>query len=67
MTHRCATVTTHFEQCKLQLNTPVPYSTYYKPMGDLPYISSEQGELIIHNELIYKYTMYKLPIPVQEL
>ncbi len=21
----------------------VPYSTYYKPMGDLPYISSEQG------------------------
>ncbi len=20
-----------------------PYSTYYKPMGDLPYISSEQG------------------------
>ncbi len=21
----------------------IPYSTYYKPMGDLPYISSEQG------------------------
>ncbi len=21
----------------------VPYSTYYKPMGDLPYITSEQG------------------------
>ncbi len=32
----------------------VPYSTYYKPMGDLPYISSEQGGLIIHTELIYE-------------
>ncbi len=21
----------------------IPYSMYYKPMGDLPYISSEQG------------------------
>ncbi len=30
------------------------YSTYYKPMGDLPYTSSEQGGLtcIIHTELI---------------
>ncbi len=44
----------------------VPYSTFYKPMGDLPYISSEQGGLIIHNELIYEYTIYKRPIPVQE-
>ncbi len=24
------------------LFTQVPYSMYYKPMGDLPYISSEQ-------------------------
>ncbi len=36
-------------------------------MGDLPYISSEQGELIIHTELIYEYTIYKRPIPVQDL
>ncbi len=35
-----------------------PYSTYYKPMGDLPYISSEQGGLIIRTELIYVYTLY---------
>ncbi len=29
------------------------YSTYYyKPMGDLPYISSEQGGLIIRTKLI---------------
>ncbi len=29
-------------------------------MGDLPYISSEQGGgLIIHTELIYEYTIYK--------
>ncbi len=33
-------------------------------MGDLPYISSEQGGLIIRSQLIYEYTMYK---PVQEL
>ncbi len=26
-------------------------------MGDLPYISSEQGGLIIHTELIYEYTV----------
>ncbi len=32
----------------------VPHSTYYKPMGDLPYISSEQGGLIIHTELKYE-------------
>ncbi len=41
---------------------------YYKYMGDLPYISSEQGHgLIIRTELIYKYTIYKRPIPIQEL
>ncbi len=27
-------------------------------MGDLPYISSEQGGLIIHTELIYEYIPY---------
>ncbi len=33
---------------------------YYKPMGDLPYISSEQGAgLIIHHGLIMRITMYK--------
>ncbi len=36
-------------------------------MGDLPYISSEQGGLIICTELIYEYTLYKRPIPIQEL
>ncbi len=38
-----------------QVTIAVPYSTYYKhkPMGDLPYISSEQGGLIIRSELIY--------------
>ncbi len=42
----------------------VPYSTYYKPMGALPYISSEQGGgLKIHSELIYENTIYKRPIP----
>ncbi len=42
----------------------VQYSTYYKlkPMGDLPYISSEQGELIIRTELIYELPR---PIPIQ--
>ncbi len=45
---------------------PVPYSTYYKPMGNLPYISSEQGGLIIRTELIYEYAI-KRPIPTQEL
>ncbi len=40
---------------------------YYKPVGDLPYISSEQGGLIIRTELIYKYTIYKRPKPRQEL
>ncbi len=34
---------------------PYIYSTYYKPMGDLPYVSSEQGGLIIHTELIYEF------------
>ncbi len=47
--------------------TVVPYSTYYKPMGDLPYISSEQGGLIISSEFIYEYTAYKRPIPIQEV
>ncbi len=28
----------------------IPYSIYYKPMGDLPYISSEQG--------VGSYTVY---------
>ncbi len=36
-------------------------------MGDLPYISSEAGGLIIRTELIYEYTIHKRPIPVQEL
>ncbi len=46
----------------------VPYhSTYYKPIGDLPYIRSEQGGLIICTELIYEYTISKLPIPIQKL
>ncbi len=46
----------------------VLYSTYYKPMGDLSYISSEQGGgLIIHTELIYEYIVYKHSIPIQEL
>ncbi len=27
---------------------------YYKPMGDLHYISSEQGGLIIRTEFIYE-------------
>ncbi len=37
-------------------------------MGDLPYISSEQGGgLIIRTELIYVFTIYKRPIPIQEL
>ncbi len=43
---------------------------YYKPMGDLPYISSEQGGGFINlsTELIYEYTIYyKRPIPIQEL
>ncbi len=34
-------------------------------MGDLPYISSEQGGLIICTELIYEYTIYKRPIPMK--
>ncbi len=38
---------------------PVPYTTYYKPMGDLPYINSEQGGgLIIRTELIYELPAY---------
>ncbi len=28
---------------------------YYKPMGDLAYIGSEQGGLIIRSELIYEF------------
>ncbi len=40
----------------------VPYSTYYKPMGDLPYISSEQ-----EGGLIMRITICKRPIPIQEL
>ncbi len=37
--------------------TAFTYSTYYKRMGDLPYISSEQGGLIIRTKLIYEYTI----------
>ncbi len=37
----------------------IPYSTYYKPMGDLSYISSEQGGgLIIHHGLIIRTIRY---------
>ncbi len=41
--------------------------TYYKPMGNLFYINSEQGALLIRTEHIYEYTIYKHPIPIQEL
>ncbi len=42
----------------MKLIKPLPYITYYKPMGNLPYISSEQGGgLIIRTELIYEYTI----------
>ncbi len=47
---------------KLLERKHVPYSTYYKPMGDLPYISSEQG-----GGLIMRITIYKRLIPIQEL
>ncbi len=50
----------------------IPYTTYYKPMGNLPYISSEQGGgLIIHiglytNNLIisvlYLYQNFELKV-----
>ncbi len=33
----------------------VPYSKYYKPMGNLPYISSEQGVGIV--SLLREYTI----------
>ncbi len=39
-----------------RLASSIPYSMYYKPMDDLPYISSEQGGLIVHTELIYEYS-----------
>ncbi len=47
----------------------LPYSMYYKPMGDLPYISSEQGGgLIIRTyEFPIHVHVYKRPIPIQEL
>ncbi len=36
-------------------------------MGDVHYISSEQGGgLIIRTKLIYEYTIYKRPVPIQE-
>ncbi len=42
--------------------------SHCKPMGYLPYTSSEQvGGLIIHTELIYEYTIYRRPIPIQAL
>ncbi len=41
---------------RMKLHVHVPYNTYYEPMGDLPYISPEQGGgLRIHTELIYEY------------
>ncbi len=44
--------------------TFIPYCTYYKPMGDLPYINSEKGGgLIIRSRLIYEYTICKHPMP----
>ncbi len=63
---------THTCTCVHVLHTDqriyIPYITYYKPMGDLPYISSEQGGgLIIHQGLIMQITIYKHPIPIQEL
>ncbi len=47
----------------------MPYSTYYKSMGDRPYISSEQGGLTNYNTyLAYIWiTIYKHPIPIQDL
>ncbi len=39
-------------------------------MGDLTYISSEQGGGLVHViriELMYEYTIYKRRIPIQEL
>ncbi len=45
----------HQLQAYLGVAVHVPYSMYYKPMDDLPYISSEQeGGLIIRAELIYE-------------
>ncbi len=42
---------------------------YYKPMSDLPYISSEQGVLIIRTELIIESNVIlcKRPIPYARL
>ncbi len=38
----------------------LPYSTYYKPMGDLPSSALNRGGgLIMHSRLIYKYAIYK--------
>ncbi len=46
----------------------LPYSTCYKPMGDRPYVSSEQGGgFTIHQGLIMRITIYKRLIPIQEL
>ncbi len=43
-------------------------STYYKPVSDLLTSALNRGcVLIIHTELIYEYTIYKRPIPIQEL
>ncbi len=43
----------------------LPYSTYYKP--PLHRLLNRGGRLIIRTELIYEYTIYKCPIPIQEL
>ncbi len=55
---------TPYSILQVQVHMLLPYSTYCKPMGDLPYISSEQGGwLIIHHGLIMRITIYKRPIP----
>ncbi len=44
----------------------LPCSAYYKPMGDLSYISSEQGGRIIRTDLIYEFP-YISVLYLQEL
>ncbi len=55
---------------KIVLNFIIPYCAYYKPTGDLAYISSEQGVglIIMRSWLIYEYTYISvLYLPIQEL
>ncbi len=48
---------------QMNYSTHIPYTTYHKPMGGPPYISSEQrGGLIMRSWLIYECTI-KCPIP----